>query len=131
LPKPFRHEIAPGLVIRRLGIQRADAGAGHRSGRRRPRAESMSRTVFPSRRVSIGTASSFPNGMDGVVRSQPKGYPAREDLQVRVHAAAKSETQMYHPHFDEMLQMGMGMMGMFVIHPRDPEKTLPSTVISR
>jgi hypothetical protein len=24
---------------------------------------------------------------------------------------------MYHPHFDEMIQMGMGMMGMFVIHP--------------
>src|SRR3546814_659667 len=27
---------------------------------------------------------------------------------------------MYHPHSDEMVQMAMGMMGMFVIHPRDP-----------
>jgi hypothetical protein len=27
---------------------------------------------------------------------------------------------MYHPHFDEMVQMGMGLMGMVVIHPREP-----------
>jgi hypothetical protein len=28
---------------------------------------------------------------------------------------------MYHPHADEMLQMAVGMMGMFVIHPRETE----------
>ena len=27
---------------------------------------------------------------------------------------------MYHPHGDEMTQMAMGMMGMFVVHPKDP-----------
>ena len=26
---------------------------------------------------------------------------------------------MYHPHSDEMVQMAMGMMGMFIVHPRD------------
>jgi hypothetical protein len=26
---------------------------------------------------------------------------------------------MYHPHADEMVQMAMGMMGLFVVHPRD------------
>jgi len=31
-----------------------------------------------------------------------------------------SGTFMYHPHSDEMVQMAMGMMGMFVVHPRDP-----------
>jgi manganese oxidase len=25
---------------------------------------------------------------------------------------------MYHPHHDEMTQMGLGMMGLFIIHPR-------------
>ncbi len=29
-------------------------------------------------------------------------------------------TLMYHPHFDEMAQMAMGMMGFFIIHPQDP-----------
>ena len=33
----------------------------------------------------------------------------------------KSGTFMYHPHADEMVQMAMGMMGFFVIHPRDPK----------
>ncbi|MEC9342209.1 MAG: multicopper oxidase domain-containing protein, partial [Pseudomonadota bacterium] len=32
----------------------------------------------------------------------------------------KSGTFMYHPHADEMVQMAMGMMGFFVIHPKDP-----------
>ena len=32
----------------------------------------------------------------------------------------KSGTFMYHPHSDEMVQMAMGMMGFFVVHPRDP-----------
>ena len=27
---------------------------------------------------------------------------------------------MYHSHYDEMTQMALGMMGMFVIHPREP-----------
>ena len=30
---------------------------------------------------------------------------------------------MYHPHHDEMTQMAMGMMGLFVIHPRKPPRT--------
>jgi hypothetical protein len=33
----------------------------------------------------------------------------------------KSGTFMYHPHSDEMVQMAMGMMGMLVVHPRDPK----------
>jgi manganese oxidase len=32
----------------------------------------------------------------------------------------RSGTFMYHPHSDEMVQMAMGMMGLFVVHPRDP-----------
>jgi len=36
----------------------------------------------------------------------------------------KSGTFMYHPHSDEMVQMAMGMMGMFIIHPKD-EKFMP------
>jgi hypothetical protein len=27
---------------------------------------------------------------------------------------------MYHPHADEMVQMAMGMMGLFIVHPKDP-----------
>jgi len=31
-------------------------------------------------------------------------------------------THMYHPHADEMVQMAMGMMGMLIIHPKDPKQ---------
>ncbi len=31
-------------------------------------------------------------------------------------------TFMYHPHADEVLQMALGMMGMFVVHPQGPEQ---------
>jgi hypothetical protein len=34
----------------------------------------------------------------------------------------KSGTFMYHPHADEMVQMAMGMMGFFVVHPKDPRQ---------
>jgi FtsP/CotA-like multicopper oxidase with cupredoxin domain len=30
-------------------------------------------------------------------------------------------THMYHPHADEMTQIAMGMMGLFIIHPREGE----------
>ncbi len=28
---------------------------------------------------------------------------------------------MYHPHADEMVQLAMGMMGAFIVHPRNPD----------
>jgi hypothetical protein len=34
-------------------------------------------------------------------------------------------TFMYHSHHDEMTQMGMGLTGMFVIHPRNPGASAP------
>ena len=37
-------------------------------------------------------------------------------------ALTKSGTFMYHPHADETLQMAMGMMGLFIVHPKDPRQ---------
>ncbi|HEY2589901.1 MAG TPA: multicopper oxidase domain-containing protein, partial [Tepidisphaeraceae bacterium] len=34
-------------------------------------------------------------------------------------------TFMYHPHFDEMTQQGLGMMGMFIVHPRQRPTDAP------
>jgi len=59
----------------------------------------------------------LPNGMDGVSGlNQPPIMPGETfvyEFTLRQHGS-----QMYHPHADEMLQMAVGMMGMFVIHPR-------------
>jgi FtsP/CotA-like multicopper oxidase with cupredoxin domain len=62
----------------------------------------------------------LPNGMDGVSGlTQPHIEPGETyvyEFTLRQHG-----TQMYHPHSDEMVQMALGMMGFFVIHPRAPE----------
>jgi FtsP/CotA-like multicopper oxidase with cupredoxin domain len=59
-----------------------------------------------------------PNGMDGVGGvTQPHIDPGKTfvyEFELR-----RSGSFMYHPHSDEMVQMAMGMMGMFVVHPRD------------
>ncbi|MGQ0799377.1 MAG: multicopper oxidase family protein [Pseudomarimonas sp.] len=61
----------------------------------------------------------LPSGMDGVGGlSQPHIQPGETfvyEFTLRQHG-----THMYHPHADEMVQMAVGMMGMFIIHPAQP-----------
>ncbi len=63
----------------------------------------------------------LPSGMDGVGGlSAPHIKPGETyayEFTLRQHG-----TQMYHPHGDEMLQIALGMMGMFIIHPKDPDE---------
>ena len=66
----------------------------------------------------------LPNGMDGVGGlTQPHIQPGKTF--VYEFELQKSGTFMYHPHSDEMVQMAMGMMGFFVVHPRDPKLPAP------
>jgi len=62
----------------------------------------------------------LPNGMDGVGGlTQPhigSGETWVYEFTLRQHG-----TFMYHPHADEMLQLAVGMMGFFIIHPKKPE----------
>ena len=62
----------------------------------------------------------LPSGMDGVGGlSQPHIKPGETyvyEFTLRQHG-----THMYHPHADEMVQMAVGMMGLFIIHPRQAE----------
>ena len=62
----------------------------------------------------------LPNGMDGVGGLTQPHIPPGKTF-VYEFGLNESGTFMYHPHSDEMVQMGMGMMGMFVVHPRDPQ----------
>lgn len=62
----------------------------------------------------------LPSGMDGVSGlSQPaikSGETYVYEFTLKQHG-----THMYHPHADEMVQLAVGMMGMFIIHPKDGE----------
>ena len=63
----------------------------------------------------------LPSGMDGVGGlNQPHIKPGETfayEFTLRQHG-----THMYHPHADEMVQMAVGMMGMFIIHPKEGEE---------
>jgi FtsP/CotA-like multicopper oxidase with cupredoxin domain len=60
-----------------------------------------------------------PSGMDGVAGLSQKnigpGETYKYEFKLRQHG-----TFMYHSHSDEMTQIALGMMGMFIIHPRNP-----------
>ena len=80
--------------------------------------------IYVTNRLSVATAIHWhgfylPNGMDGVGGlTQPyikAGETVKYEWTLRQHG-----TLMYHAHHDEMTQMGMGMIGMFVVHPRNP-----------
>ena len=62
----------------------------------------------------------LPSGMDGVSglsqRAIQPGETFAYEFTLRQHG-----TQMYHSHGDEMIQIGLGAMGFFIIHPRKPE----------
>lgn len=62
----------------------------------------------------------LPSGMDGVSGlSHPPIPPGK--TYVYEFDLIKSGTFMYHSHADEMVQMAMGMMGLFIVHPKDPQ----------
>lgn len=62
----------------------------------------------------------LPSGMDGVGGLSQKQIPPNETYSYE-YTLKQHGTQMYHPHADEMTQMAVGMMGMFIIHPKEPE----------
>jgi len=62
----------------------------------------------------------LPSGMDGVSGlTQPAIQPG--ETFVYEFTLQQHGTHMYHPHADEMVQLAMGMMGLFIIHPKDGE----------
>lgn len=61
----------------------------------------------------------IPCGMDGVSGLTQPGIEPGETWVYEFTIPDQHGTFMYHPHADEMTQMAFGMMGMFVVHPRE------------
>ncbi len=63
----------------------------------------------------------LPSGMDGVSGlSQAPIAPGKTGIYEFV--LKNPGTHMYHSHFDEMTQIALGMMGFFIIHPKEEHK---------
>src|SRR5881409_3200513 len=114
--EPVKREFAPGLVVNCWGYN------GQTPGPTIEAQEGDRVRIYVTNKLPEPTSVHWhgvlvPNGMDGVSgltqRAIRPGETFKYEFTLRQHG-----TQMYHPHFDEMVQMAMGMMGFFVIHPR-------------
>ncbi len=62
----------------------------------------------------------LPNGMDGVGGLNQKAIQPGETFKYEF-TIRQNGMGMYHAHHDEMTQMGLGMTGLFIMHPRRPQ----------
>ena len=118
--EPAQHEFAPGLRAACWGFN------GRVHGPTIEAVEGDRVRIYVTNRLPSGTSVHWhglllPNGMDGVAGLNQRvirpGETFRYEFTLRQHG-----THMYHSHHDEMTQMALGTMGLFVIHPRDPER---------
>ncbi len=117
------HEFAPGMTVRAWGYN------GRVHGPTIEALEGDRVRIYVTNRLDAPTTVHWhglilPNGMDGIggLTQRPilPGETFRYEFTLRQHG-----TFMYHSHHDEMTQMALGMMGLFVIHPRRPSEPAP------
>ena len=119
--EPVERELAPGMTARLWGYNGSSPGPTIEV------VEGDRLRIFVTNRLPEHTAvhwhgQRLPNGMDGVGGlTQPQIPPGKTF--VYEFEARRSGTFMYHPHADEMVQMAMGMFGLWITHPKDPART--------
>lgn len=121
--EPVVHEFAPGLVANCWGYN------GRVHGPTIEAVEGDRVRFYVTNRLAAPTTVHWhgillPSGMDGVggVSQRPidPGETFKYEFTLRQHG-----TYMYHSHHDEMTQMQLGMMGLFIIHPKEPATPPP------
>jgi FtsP/CotA-like multicopper oxidase with cupredoxin domain len=114
--EPVLREIAPGMKARLWGYN------GQSPGPTIEVVEGDKVRIFVTNKLPEHTSVHWhgqrvPNGMDGVTGLTQIGIEPGKTF-VYEFVARRAGTFMYHPHADEMTQMAMGMMGMWITHPR-------------
>lgn len=115
--EPVVREIAPGMKAQLWGYN------GQSPGPTIEAVEGDRVRIFVTNRLPEVTTVHWhglvlPSGMDGVsgLTQPPIGVGKTWMYEFVLQ---RSGTFMYHPHADEMVQMAMGMMGLFIVHPKD------------
>jgi FtsP/CotA-like multicopper oxidase with cupredoxin domain len=121
--EPVTHEFTPGLVGNCWGYNNRVHG---------PTIEAVEGDmvrIYVTNRLSAPTTIHWhglllPSGMDGVAGVSQKPIQPGETFKYEF-PLIQNGTLMYHPHYDEMTQMQLGMMGLFIIHPKKPASAPP------
>ena len=118
--EPVKREFAPGMIVDTWGYNGLSPGPTIEVVEG-DRVRLLVTNKLPERTSVHWHGALLPNGMDGVAGlNQPHIEPG-ETYQYEF-TLRQSGTLMYHPHSDEMVQMALGMMGFFIVHPRVPEQ---------
>lgn len=112
------HEFAPGLKAKCWGYN----GLVH--GPTIEAVEGDRVRIFVTNRLPAPTSVHWhglllPNGMDGVGGLNQRAIKPGETFKYEF-TLRQAGTLMYHAHHDEMTQIGLGMTGLFIVHPRRP-----------
>jgi FtsP/CotA-like multicopper oxidase with cupredoxin domain len=112
------HEFAPGLKAKCWGYN------GRVHGPTVEAVEGDRVRIYVTNKLEAPTTVHWhgvfvPNGMDGVGGLSQRSIRPGETF-LYEWTFRQSGTFMYHSHHDEMTQMAMGMLGMIVVHPRNP-----------
>jgi FtsP/CotA-like multicopper oxidase with cupredoxin domain len=114
--EPLKREFAPGMTVNCWGYNGQTPGPTLEAVEG-DRVRIVVTNKLPERTSVHWHGALLPNGMDGVAGlNQPHIEPGETyvyEFTLRQHG-----TLMYHPHSDEMVQMALGMMGFFIVHPR-------------
>jgi FtsP/CotA-like multicopper oxidase with cupredoxin domain len=115
--EPIEWEMAPGMTIKAWGYN------GRTPGPTIEAVEGDRVRILVTNKLGEGTATHWhglllPPGMDGVQGiTQPSITPG--DTFAYEFTLKQHGTHMYHSHGDELVQIGLGTMGFFIIHPRE------------
>ncbi|MFO0558486.1 MAG: copper oxidase [Polyangiales bacterium] len=112
------HEFAPGLRARVWGYN------GRTPGPTIEAIEGDRLRIYVTNRLPEPTTVHWhglilPCGMDGVAGLTQRAIQPGETFMYEF-VLRYPGTYMYHPHYDEMTQIALGMHGMFIVHPRRP-----------
>jgi FtsP/CotA-like multicopper oxidase with cupredoxin domain len=116
IAEPITHTIAPGLEIEAWGYN------GRTPGPLIECVEGDRVRFYVTNKLPEPTTVHWhgvilPAGMDGVSGLTQKSIPVNKTYRYEF-TMNRAGTFMYHPHFDEMTQIALGMVGMIVVHPR-------------
>lgn len=119
IAEPVRREFSPGFWVNCWGYNGSSPG---------PTIEAIEGDrvrIFVTNNLNEPTSVHWhgvilPNGMDGVAGLTQTSIPPRDTFMYEF-TLKQNGTFMYHPHSDEMVQIALGMMGFFIIHPKDIE----------
>jgi FtsP/CotA-like multicopper oxidase with cupredoxin domain len=114
--EPVSHTIATGLDIEAWGYN------GSTPGPMIECVEGDTLRIYVTNKLPEPTSVHWhgvilPAGMDGVAGLTQKAIPVGKTFKYEF-TMKKAGTFMYHPHFDEMTQIALGMVGMIVVHPK-------------